>query len=804
MFMWRFLQRYAAKLRTHFVVFLALALVSCGSPQQRAQGYYEDGLKLLAKHDNQKAAIEFKNAVQLNDHLVLAWRRLAQIEEIDHHWQALIPILRRIVELDPKDQVTRIKLARLFLAAGVPEQSLKLINEAGESVSTDGNLKAMKAVVLYQLKHHDAAIREGRAALKMEPQSKDALIVLAADRLANDDPRDALQLLSNGPLATSTDLGVQLIKLKAYQKLADWPHVENILLDLTKRYPNETAIRKQLIEFYINQHRLGDAEAELRNIAAADPKSSQAELDLIRFLYEFKGVAVGRKELVARIDAGGDVFPYQMALSEFEYAAGDFADSRNVLETLAKDAGSPAHAVAAKLKLAEMYIDRKDLDAADKIVSGVLQDDSGNVEALKLHALILMERGQLQPAISELFTALDRQPTSIELMVLLATAYERVGSMELADNEFAGALRASNFNPGVGLSYAAFLRRHGNTVRAKTVLSDLASRQPQNVAVLSALAGIDLAGQDWAGAEKISGEIRLIGSDDGIADQIRGAALSGEQKYDASIAAYKNAVAATPSAVQPMVSLVRAFMLAKEPEKAEAFLQDALKTDPENAEAYVLLGSVQLASKKPDQARKDFVTAIEKQPKDINGYRALADFYFGQNDVAAAINAIRSGLKEQPSSVTLHMALASIFERGQNVEGAISEYEYVLTQQPGSMIATNNLASLLSDHRSDKASLEQAESLAASLQQSQVPQFKDTLGWVNYRRGDFNAAVPLLEQAAAALPDVALIRYHLGMSYLALGRDRNALNEFQTALAKSPETDLAKKIKAELNKLPKG
>lgn len=802
--MWRFFCRqHVVNARTYFVALLALQLAGCSSPEQRAQNYYEHGMKLLAQQQNQKAAIEFKNAVQLNRRLVPAWRGLAQIEELDHQWQALAPILRTILQLDPKDVPTRLKLAKLLLMAGAPEQSLKLIEEAGESETNNPSLMAMKAVAHYKLKDHAAAIREATAALKIDPKNEDALIVLAADHLANNDPQGALQLLSSGSRAPSTDPGVQLIELAAYEKLADWSQVENILRDLSRRYPKEIAFRKQLIKFYIDQHRLGDAESELRTIVAAHPNDSQAELDLIKFLYTVKGAAVGRKELAARISAGGDVFPYQMALSEFDNAEGDFAASRRLLETLASDASSPAHALTAKIKLGEMYLGRKNFDTADAIVSRILKEDSGNVNALKLRASIQMERGQPEPAISDLLTALDKQPASTELMVLLGTAYERVGSIELADNEFAAALRASNYNAGVRLSYAAFLQRHGNALRAQTILSDLANREPKNVEILSALAQIDLTQQDWAGAQKIGESIRGIGGNDAIADQILGAALSGQHKYDGSITAYKNAVAAAPTAARPIVSLVRAFMLANEPDQAESFLQNILKTNPENAEAYVLLGSI-LASNKPDQAEKDFMTAIEKQPKESTGYRALADLYLSQKNTDAAIKTIRSGLKELPDSVTLHMVLAAIFERSQDYEAAIAEYEYVLTQQPGSMVAANNLASLLSDHRSDKASLNRAESLAASLQQTQVPQFKDTLGWINYRRGDFKAAVRLLDQAAAALPNVALVSYHLGMSYLALGQDRSALNEFQAALGKSPDSELAEKIKAELNRLPKG
>ena len=87
-------------------------------------------------------------------------------------------------------------------------------------------------------------------------------------------------------------------------------------------------------------------------------------------------------------------------------------------------------------------------------------------------------------------------------------------------------------------------------------------------------------------------------------------------------------------------------------------------------------------------------------------------------------------------------------------------------KQPGNLIVANNLASLLLDRRTDKASLKKAQSLAAVLRKSQIPQFKDTLGWLSYLQGDYRTAVSLSEEAAAALPDQASVRYHLGMSYI--------------------------------------
>ena len=252
-----------------------------------------------------------------------------------------------------------------------------------------------------------------------------------------------------------------------------------------------------------------------------------------------------------------------------------------------------------------------------------------------------------------------------------------------------------------------------------------------------------------------------------------------------------------------MVSLIRSLVRAKQTDRALSFLQSVLQTEPENAEAYVLLGSIQLANNAPEQAIGNFMAAIEKQPKNIVRYRALADFYLNRNNDDEALKAIRAGLRELPDNDFLHIALAVIFERIEDYEAAISEYEYVLSQEANSLIAINNLANILLDHRTDVAGLERAQTLVANLQQSQAPQFKDTLGWAAYRRGDFKTAVAMLEVATAALPDLALVHYHLGLSYVGTGQEAKASKEFQAALSKPHNSALAEAIRVELTKISK-
>jgi Tfp pilus assembly protein PilF len=171
--------------------------------------------------------------------------------------------------------------------------------------------------------------------------------------------------------------------------------------------------------------------------------------------------------------------------------------------------------------------------------------------------------------------------------------------------------------------------------------------------------------------------------------------------------------------------------------------------------------------------------------------------YAFQKKYDDALNVVRAGIEQQPKSFDLHLTLAGLLEAKGEFEPAIAEYESLLKDQSGSMIIANNLASLLADHRTDKASLDRASALATILAKSDIPQFKDTIGWVAYQRGDYNAAVPLLEDAVARLGNNPLVHYHLGMTYLAVRQNAKATEQFKIARDQAPnDADLKTKIDA--------
>ncbi|WP_198164380.1 tetratricopeptide repeat protein [Bradyrhizobium jicamae] len=741
-------------------------------------------MAFIEKKDDLEARKELLKAIKYKSDKVEVWRALAGVDERTKSTSLFLD-LRRIVELDPNDLNARLRLARIMVGGGAAEAALRVVDAANEGDKPSAELHALRAIILMRTNDNAGAIREAQRAYEIDPKNVDAISLLASKKAAERDLDGALRLVDSVPESSKDETRITLQKIDIYARKKDLPKAEELLRKLIAQNPKEAAYQAQLLQFLIAQRKFVEAEKEFRARAEANPTDSKIGLDLVRFLAGTKGADAARAELESRIKAGGDDFDYQIALAELNNGQNRTADAVQALQKLADTVAAPDKKLAAQVKLAEIYVSKGDKAAAEPLIAEILAKDRRNGGALRLRAAMSIDKGQFDSAISDLREALNDQPKSVELLSLMAVAYERSGKGELADRQYADALKSSNLNPDVVLRYVAFLQRKGDAARAEEILMEAANRNSGNLQIWSSLAQVRLSRQNWSGALAIADALARVDESRVAAEQIRAAAFAGQNKIEESIAALEAAHKAAPDAPQPALALASAYVKQGKPEKASALLQTTSNKFPANAQLLVFLGQAKLAEKKNDEALQNFKKAIAQQPKEPAGYTALSELYIQGKDYDAADKVLQAGLAELPGNMAFRLTLAALQIQRGNSDAAIAQYEAIVQEQPNSVVAINNLASLLLDNRSDKPSLDRAYELSEKLKSSNVPQFLDTWGWAQYKRGDLKGAIATLE--AAATTNVAAVHYHLGMSYAAAGQAEKAAEKFKTAFSLEPD-----------------
>jgi len=784
-------------------VLATTALAGCGSPDQRAQEYYDSGMALIAKNDDLGARLELLKAVKYKSDKVEVWKALAGIDERTKA-NSLFLDLRRIVELDPKDIDAKAKLARIMVAGGAAEPAIKILDAADEGDKPNAALHAVRALALVRTNDAAGAMREAQRAYEIDPTNIDAVTLLASKKLAEGDSAGALKMLDALPAqAQGADrLRATRLRLEILVRKGDLAEAEKLARQLVIDDPQDASHRVQLIQILTAERKFDDAEKELRARVGSNPSDSKLELELVRFLNTFKGADAARAELDSKIKAGGDTFDFKFALAELDFIANRQADAISELQKLATEVDNSDRKIKVQVRLAEMLTAKGDKAAAEPLITEVLSKDRRNSGALRLRAALSLDKGQTDSAIADLREALNDQPKSPELLLALALAYEQGGKPELADRQYADALKNTNLNPEVALRYVAFLQRRNDAARAEDILNEVLARYPGNLQILSSLAQIKLSRQNWDGALALAQTISANKDGRVVSDQIKAAAYAGQQRIGESVAALEDAYKAAPEAIQPAVTLASAYIRAGRADDAAALLQDLNKRNPGNAELLVILGQTRLAQKRDQDAIASFQEAIKQKPKDPSGYAALSEYYIRIKNYDAAGNVLQSGLKEVPQNIPLRMTSASLQILKNDNLAAIAQYESILKDQPQaqSLVVINNLASLLLDTRSDKESLDRVAALAETLKASNVPQFQDTVGWARFKQGDVKSAIAILERAAKSA-NLSAVHYHLGLAYAADGQTQKAKEELDTANKLEPDgTELKKNIQDAIKK----
>lgn len=793
--------RLAARLRRlallGFLAATAFQLSGCSSAEDRARSYFEKGSEYAGKGEPIKAMLEFRNALRLKGDFLDAQFALGQALEQQGDYASAAKSYFAVAEQSPTDVPSRVRLSYILMAGAQLDEADRFAEEANKIAPDDPSVLVARAALALKRGDGETGASLAKVALAKQPGSTDALAVLASERLMASDPKGALAFLEQASTASERDIGLQMLRLAALDAAGDQPGVEQLFIKLIGLFPDTPSLRDGLTKWYIDKGRVDDAEATIRKFATENPGNEQAELQLVGFLNSQRGAGAAIDELKAVIAArssGSDTFLFRQALAQLQFDTGAKSEALEGLKSLVTDTTDADKKNVARVQLARTLTLQGDSAAAAELAETVLATDARNVEALALRASLRLDSGAAEDAVQDLVAALNEAPDNANLHTLLALAYERAGSVVLAQEQYSKAADLGKYDAETGIPMARFLMRYGKVDQALRVLEEVRKQAPDNREVLSMLGDLKLSAQDWVGAQEVADTLRGLTTGSGaVADRIGAAALMGLKRYSESISLLQSSLSAGGRG-EVLPDLIGAYVRSGKPEVAEAYLGKILATTPDDSQALILLGSVYMTEGKREPAEAALKKAAANS-SDTRGDVALVQYYVATGNTAAAESAAAVGLKQDPGNSALGLLLADIYEKSERFDDAIAEYEKLYERDPSSNVVANGLASMLSDRRQDSASLERAYEIAKRLSGSEIPQYLDTLGWIYHIRGDFASALPLLKTAAERLPNVGLVQYHLGVTLSELGQTDLAKESLGKAMAATPpllEADLVK------------
>ena len=770
-----------------------LALAACESSEDRAERHFSSGIALIERGEVAQGLLELRNAVRLLPEHVEARVAIARAEQDQGRTAAAFREFLQVAEREPENFEARLALARIALRQGEWEPADRHGRAAQELDPEDAETQLVVAMLDYR----DAMMAEDRPAAADAADRLDALIgEFAEDGMA-------WRLLIDHALAQGTQLDAGLARVE--EALVHRPDVREFhemrlrilseqrrsdellsaLADMYAQFPQDDEVLRNYIGFLMERDDQPAAEALVRERADAP----DAPLDHVLQLVDFIGASRGRDaalEEVERRIAAAETAPLrlQAARAALRLNAGDGEAALDDLAAVLDTAEPSDERNDLSIDLARMALSLGQADRARGIVAEVLEADARHVEALKLHAAWLIDEDATTEAIGALRTAQGRAPRDPSIAMLMGRAHEREGERSLAGERYALAVDLAENAPRETLVYARFLLVEERLDAAEAVLSSALRAAPRNVDLISAMGQVQIARGEWDRAQRSVWQLRGLETPAArrAADALEAESLMRQGRTDDTVRFLEGLVADGSEETAALAALVQTQVQRGEVDGARALLDERLAERPDDPTLRFLSAGLMVLAGEFEQAEASYRALLQEFPAAEAPLRVLHGLLQAQGRAEEAVALVDDVLAQVPQAVVPLMLRAAQLEREFDFEGAIEIYEGLYARDSNNLVFANNLASLMGTHRADEESLERAFLIARRLSGTDVPEFQDTYGWIQYRRGNYEDAVRYLEPAAAGLPDDPFVQFHLGMALQATGRMAEARAQLERAV----------------------
>src|ERR1043165_7829614 len=196
-----------------FLLAILVLLSGCSNAEKAKAEHVKRGEAYLKDSSFQEAALEFRNAIQIDDKLASAHWGLAQAYEGLQRYPEMIDELRKTVGLDKTNFDARIKLGNYYVnwSKGRPDLITEAERLANETLEHDPNNiegHILMGSILFARNDKDKAFAELNKAIDLNPNRVESYLSLALYYIVTNDRdkaeavfKKAISVNGNSPLA---------------------------------------------------------------------------------------------------------------------------------------------------------------------------------------------------------------------------------------------------------------------------------------------------------------------------------------------------------------------------------------------------------------------------------------------------------------------------------------------------------------------------------------------------------------------------------------------------------------------------
>lgn len=767
-------------------------LVGTGTPEERAEGYFQRGQELVQSGETDSAILEFRNVFQHQPNHIEARVALADIYEERGNFNEAFGHLNWLAEKFPEN----IEIQKKALAVGLPLEvwgNLSTISAAilakepqdNDAVIASTVSNYVLSIVDKQVDRRNELGQKTIALLEDNPDHQLLLRTAADFAISQRRQLEALSYIDRGISLNPDNREFRRMRLNILSVLQDWNAVETELLELTTRFPDDESYPNTLVQFYFSRDRFDEVEETFRQMIATSEDSTLAVQRLVAFLAQHKGFDDAIAELDNQLPNAKDPVLLTAIRAGFVFQSGDQSSGVAALEKLIADNPEYEGLNRFKTSLGQMLLQADNVVGARALIEEVLADDPTNVQAVKVKSEWLISEDNSGEALNLLRSILSSEENDPQVFSLLSRAYTREGKPEIAAQMLSEAVTASNNAPQESLRYAQVLAREGDFIPAERTLIDSLRLNPNNPVLLGALGNIYIQLQDWSRAEQVLADLNRLGSEEAVrrAYQLRLNVLNAKNSTGEAVQFLQELAETSDVSVQAKVQLLRVYLSQQDTVAARQSIDELLADAPENPNFQFLDAVVQLAEGDIDGAEAKLRNVVGENPGFERAVLSLHRIYKSKGADEDAQLVLQNGIEANENAANLRWLMASQKEQTGDVEGAIAIYEEMYAKNSENLIVANNLASLLSNHRTDEPSIERAATIAKRLASFDNAAFNDTYGWILHLQGKHEEALTYLQKSADQIAQDPTVRFHLAEVLAALGNTEEARASYAQVLS---------------------